>query len=60
LDPLRDEGIVFWRKLVKAGVKAVGRTNLGLFHAAESILRGLLPGDSAAYIGSIKSFAESL
>jgi acetyl esterase len=60
VDPLRDEGIVFWRKLVKAGVKAVGRTNLGLFHAAETITRGLIPDASKAYIGSIKSFAESL
>jgi acetyl esterase len=60
LDPLRDEGIVFWRKLVKAGVKAVGRTNLGLFHGAEHVVRGLIPDASKAYIGSIKSFAESL
>jgi acetyl esterase len=60
LDPLRDEGIVFWRKLVKAGVRAVGRTNLGISHGADVGLRGLLPGESAALIGSIKSFAESL
>jgi acetyl esterase len=60
LDPLRDEGVVFWRKLAKAGVKAVGRMNLGIPHGAEIGSRGALPSDSAALIGSIKSFVESL
>jgi acetyl esterase len=60
LDPLKDEGIVFWRNLVSAGVKAVGKVNLGITHAAEMIYRGALPEENIAAIGDIKRFIDSL
>jgi len=60
LDPLRDEGVAYYRKLLRAGVPVVGRMNLGLVHAADSIFRQALPDVYAAPIGDIKRFAASL
>jgi acetyl esterase len=60
LDPLRDEGMEFWRKAVRAGVKAVGKMNLGIPHAAEMIFRGAIPEDNRTAIGDIKRFVDSL
>ena len=37
-DPLRDEGICFYRKLLKANVKAYCRTVLGTCHGGDSIV----------------------
>ncbi len=34
-DPLRDEGLMFFRKLLDADVRARCRTNMGVFHAIE-------------------------
>lgn len=34
-DPLRDEGIALYRKLLEAGVAARGRVRLGTFHGAD-------------------------
>ncbi len=34
-DPLRDEGIAFYRRLLAAGVEARGRVVLGTTHATE-------------------------
>jgi len=36
-DPLRDEGIAFYRLLLAAGVAARGRVVLGTMHATELI-----------------------
>jgi acetyl esterase len=60
LDPLRDEGIAFWRKLVKAGVKAVGRVNLGQSHHAGFLFRTALAEDYHALIGDINAFSTRL
>ena len=60
LDPLRDEGVAYYRKLLQAGVPVVGRMNLGLVHAADSIFRQALPDVYAATVGDIKRFAASL
>jgi acetyl esterase len=60
LDMLRDEGIAFWRKLVKAGVKAVGRVELGHIHGTNILLRSAMKEDYFALIGDIKRFADSL
>jgi acetyl esterase len=60
LDPLRDEGTAFWRKLVKAGVKAVGKMNLGLAHATAPIFRADLPVEHDTVVGDIKRFSETL
>jgi acetyl esterase len=59
LDPLRDKGITFWRMPVNAGVKAVGKVNLGLAHAVE-LLRMGLPEDNAAAVRDVKRFADGL
>lgn len=60
LDPLRDEGVAYYRKLLQAGVPVMGRINLGLVHGADSIFRQALPNVYAATVGDIKRFAESL
>jgi len=60
LDPLRDEGMAYYRKLIAAGVPALGRVNLGLTHAAEMIFRQAVPEDYFATVHDIKRFADSL
>lgn len=43
LDSLRDEGIIYTRKLIETGVQTVGHINTGVVHAASLIYRkGLL------------------
>ncbi len=58
LDPLRDEGVAYYRKLLRAGVPAVGRVNLGLTHAAELIFRQAVSEDYFTTIHDIKRFAD--
>ena len=60
LDPLRDEGMAYYRKLIAAGVSTVGRVNLGLTHAAEMIYRQAVPEDYFATVYDIKRFADGL
>lgn len=60
LDPLRDEGLAYFRKLLAAGVAAVSRTVNGTCHAGDCIFRGAIPDVYAATIRDIKSFADSL
>jgi acetyl esterase/lipase len=60
LDPLRDEGNTYYRKLVKAGVRAVGKTNLGVIHEAELFLRQALPDLFLATLWEVKKFADDL
>jgi len=60
LDPLRDEGIGYFRKLLDAGVSAVSRTVNGTCHAGDCIFRGAMPDVYAATIRDIKGFADSL
>ena len=43
LDPLRDEGIAFLRKLQAAEVSAVGRVVLGTSHAADVSMPDIVP-----------------
>ena len=60
LDPLRDEGLAYFRRLLTAGVSAVSRTVNGTCHAGDAMLRGPLADVYLATIRDIKSFAASL
>lgn len=60
LDPFRDEGIAYYRKLVGAGVKAVGKTTLGTIHGTELYWgRIAAPEFLENSIWEIKRFADS-
>ncbi len=58
LDPLRDEGLAYYRKLVAAGVPAVGRTVLGTCHAGDCLLPAAMPDVAAATLDDIAAFAR--
>ena len=60
LDPLRDEGLAYYRKLLAAGVSAVSRTVNGTCHAGDAVFRAAMPDVYLATIRDIKSFADSL
>lgn len=60
LDPLRDEGVAYYRALLAADVRVTGRVNLGITHAADLIFRQAIPDVYRSGIADIKRFAESL
>lgn len=60
LDPLRDEGLAYYVKLLAAGVPARARTNLGIVHAADLIFRQAIPDIYFAGIADITAFARSV
>ncbi len=60
LDPLRDEGLAYYRKLLGAGVSAVSRTVNGTCHAGDCLFEVAMPDVYAATIRDIKGFADSL
>lgn len=60
LDPLRDEGMAYYRKLSAAGVKCTAHVNLGHTHSANLIFRQALPEDHKAAIKSVAAFAKSV
>lgn len=60
LDPLRDEGLVFYRKLLKAGNSAVARTVHGTNHAGDLTFPDATPDIYAETLRSLCGFASSL
>jgi len=60
LDPLRDEGLAYYRKLLAAGVTASSRTVNGTCHAGDCLFRDALPDVYMSTIRDINSFANSL
>lgn len=60
LDPLRDEGIAYARKLIEAGVSCRSYVNLGIGHGTGLFMRALVPEYWAANVRDVSGFAKSL
>ncbi|MEM7324788.1 MAG: alpha/beta hydrolase fold domain-containing protein [Actinomycetota bacterium] len=60
LDPLRDEGLAYYQKLLAAGVSAASRTVNGTCHAGDCLFRIAMPEVYASTIADIRSFAASV
>lgn len=60
LDPLRDEGLQYYRRLVRAGVPAVGRVVAGTCHGGDLMFPEAMPDVFAASIRDVSGFAKSL
>ncbi|KAK0723360.1 Alpha/Beta hydrolase protein [Lasiosphaeria miniovina] len=60
LDLLRDEGNAYFRKLVAAGVRAVGRMNLGITHMGELSYRHAVPEIYLDNLWAVRSFISWL
>jgi acetyl esterase len=60
LDPLRDEGLAYARKLLTAGVPVISRTVNGTCHAGDMIFAAAMPDVYQATIRDIKGFADSV
>ncbi len=57
LDPLRDEGLDYCRKLCQAGVSVYGRTVNGTCHAGDLLFPGAMPEVYAASARDVAGFA---
>jgi acetyl esterase/lipase len=60
LDPLRDEGLEYYRRLVRAGVPTVGRMVAGTCHGGDMILAGVMPEVFEASMRDVSGFAKSM
>lgn len=60
LDPLRDEGLDYFRKLLTAGVPSYSRTVNGTCHAGDLLLRTAMGDVYAASAADLAAFAHSL
>lgn len=60
VDPLRDEGLDYYRRLLRAGVPAVGRLVAGTCHGGDLIFAGAMPDVFAASVRDLSGFAKSL
>ncbi|TMS52451.1 alpha/beta hydrolase fold domain-containing protein [Mycobacterium sp. DBP42] len=57
LDPARDEGLAYYRRLVRAGVPAIGRMVAGTCHSGDILLAGALPEVFDATMRDVSGFA---
>ncbi|KAK5988199.1 Carboxylesterase NlhH [Cladobotryum mycophilum] len=60
LDPLKDEGNAFARRLLRAGVPTVAKMNIGMIHAGEIVFRNNVPDVFLEYVSSVKGFIDRL
>jgi acetyl esterase/lipase len=60
LDPLRDEGLQYYRALVRAGVTTVGRMVAGTCHGGDLLFAGQIPEVYAASISDVAAFARDV
>ncbi|KUI12900.1 alpha/beta hydrolase [Mycolicibacterium acapulense] len=60
LDPLRDEGLAYYRRLLRAGVPAVGRVVAGTCHGGDLLCGAYMPEVFDASIRDVSGFAKSL
>ncbi len=60
LDPLRDEGIAYYRKLLAAAVPVMGRMMLGTPHAGEMFFPDVVPNFYQDSLGLVCEFAKSV
>lgn len=60
LDVFRDEGLEYYRALVRAGVNATARMNAGVCHAGKLMFRASMPDLYLAAVADIRAFADRL
>lgn len=60
LDPLRDEGLAYFRKLTQAGVSASSRTVNGTCHAGDCIFKNAMPEAYDGTVNDINNFVTNL
>jgi len=60
LDPLRDEGLLYYRRLLAAGVPAAGRVVVGTCHGGDLLFPAAMPEVFGASVRDINGFAHSL
>jgi acetyl esterase len=60
LDPLRDEGLQYYRRLVHAGVPTVGRVVAGTCHGGDMLMAGVMPEVFEASMRDVSGFAKSV
>jgi len=60
LDPLRDEGLAYFRTLLAGGVSARSRTVNGTCHAGDCVFLVAMPDVAGATLDDIHQFAESV
>lgn len=60
LDPLRDEGLDYYRRLLRAGVPATGRMVAGTCHGGDLMFPAAMPDVFAAGMRDVSGFAKAL